>query len=170
MTNTDYEFMGQQCMTALLLLLSLILVTALAIHTWAATAFDRQVHSSIDQIRAAQSSGRAPAISSGMPLLVSQFAERSGATTSSPYTSIRLRQAAELHMAPDKVWLPISGEQFISIKEPGFVWYAEQRRGPIRTMRIVDAYVDNKGFLDARLLGSIPGAPSPPRPDADIII
>jgi len=145
-------------MAAILLLLSLILVGGIGVQTWAATIFHRQVQSSIHQIRAAPSFDWRPADPSSTPVMVRQFAEHSGATTDSPYTSIRLRQSAELRMGPDKAWIPISAEQFIRIKEPGFVWYAEQRRGPIRIMRIVDAYVESKGFLIARLLGSIPVA------------
>ncbi len=143
-------------MVALSLLLSLILVVGLVIHIGAAAAFDRQVHRSIDQVRAAPSSEWRPANPVTMPPMIRHFAERSGANLDSPYTGIRLRQRAELRMAPDRDWLPISAEQFIGIREPGFIWYAEQRHGPVCTMRIVDAYVEKRGFLNVRLLGSIP--------------
>ena len=61
-------------------------------------------------------------------------------------------------MGPNKPWQPLNCEQVISVKTPGFVWYADQPRGAMSIVRVIDAFVEGSGFLQARLFGSIPVA------------
>jgi hypothetical protein len=96
--------------------------------------------------------------SATIPEIVRRFAARAGVSTEHPSTGVYYRQAVEFRPGPDKPWGPLRAEQTTALTEPGFVWYAEQRRGPFIFMRIVDAFVAGEGFLQVRLLGSIPVA------------
>ena len=69
--------------------------------------------------------------------------------------SVFLRQVAELRRAPTGSWQPLACEQVIAIRVSGFVWDAKQRLGPFSLVRVVDAFVDGHGFLEARLFGSV---------------
>jgi len=91
-----------------------------------------------------------------LPPPVARFARQAGATGRAQ--AVELAQRAEMRMAPDKPWRTITARQAIAIRGPGFVWLAERRRGPFVVLRIVDAYVAGRGFLQARLLGAIPVA------------
>jgi hypothetical protein len=71
---------------------------------------------------------------------------------------VRLEQAAEMEMNPGAGWQGLSARQAIATARTGFVWDAVQRRGPITIFRVIDAHVDGRGILKARLFGSVPVA------------
>ncbi len=103
------------------------------------------------------SSPRPPRVDPGtLPTPVQKFLERALVDSESRAQTVHLRQSAELRMGPEKAWMPISCEQVIALTEPGFVWFADQRRGPVSVFRVIDALVRGRGTLSARLFGSIP--------------
>lgn len=93
-----------------------------------------------------------------LPEIVKTFADRSGAAFDQAIRGVRYRQLAELKMAPNKPWRQIQAEQFVNTSKSEFFWRAIRQVGPITLICIVDAYVGGKGFLHARLFGSIPVA------------
>jgi hypothetical protein len=93
-----------------------------------------------------------------VPELVRAYVER---VASHPVpTLVRLRQRAEMRVGPDRPWHPVDAEQRLRVREPGFVWVADMRLAPFLPVRILDAFLDGKGFAEVRLFGSFPVARS----------
>ena len=143
-----------------------ILITALvllglgiAMHVVAVVGFDRLAKQSVLELQAAEpNDSEPPEAPLTIPSTIESFAERVGVKPNRVPQWVRLRQSAEMRMAPNKPWQPLDAQQVISIHRPGFVWYAEQSRARFVALRVIDAYVGGHGFLKARLLGSIPVA------------
>ena len=70
-------------------------------------------------------------------------------------SAVRLRQRGEIRLAPDKPWLPFEADQVVRASVAEFRWTARVRMAPLVTVRVVDAYEDGRGRLDARLWGVI---------------
>lgn len=134
-------------------------ITGFLVHIWIRSAFERETRAAMQRVLTGGDMGPQRAVNlATIPEIVRRFAARAGVSTAPPSTGVYYRQAVEFRPGPDKPWGPLSAEQTTSFTEPGFVWYAEQRRGPLTFARIVDAFVAGKGFLQVRLLGSIPVA------------
>ncbi|WP_299489303.1 DUF6544 family protein [Acaryochloris sp. IP29b_bin.137] len=71
-------------------------------------------------------------------------------------TTIQIHQTGEMRLSEQGRWLPFSATQDFSIRQPGFVWRATFRLAPFIHIEVVDSYVQGKGRLEGRLLGSIP--------------
>lgn len=133
------------------------------VHIQARLRFDQQVALALKDVVALQDenlgmpSGR-ECISDHIPELVRQFARKSGVPEAASVRGLYLCQEAELRMGPEKPWRRITAQQGIAVLQPGFVWDARQRLGPVTIIRIMDAYVKGAGVLKVRLLGSIPVA------------
>lgn len=69
-----------------------------------------------------------------------------------------LRQSGEMRLAPDQPWLPFQADQ--SFIGPGvdYRWRARVRMAPLLVARVVDAFENGLGALDARVLGIVPVA------------
>ncbi|MDZ7706189.1 MAG: DUF6544 family protein [Trueperaceae bacterium] len=52
-------------------------------------------------------------------------------------------------------WQPFVATQVSTVREPGFVWDAKIRMGPLLHVRVADSYLAGEGGVDARLLGAI---------------
>lgn len=64
-------------------------------------------------------------------------------------------QGGAMRSEPDGPWLSFAAEQTIALRESGFVWFAEfDGPGPFDT-RVVDAFVSDRGLLEARIEGSL---------------
>ncbi len=123
------------------------------VHVTASAAFRRRTQALITRLERPAMPGKAdlPA-----PELVRSFVQR---TASRPAPNlVRLRQRAEMRSGLDDSWRPVNAEQTIKVHEPGFVWAAEMTLAPFLPVRILDAYVDGDGVLEARLFGSVPVA------------
>ncbi|WP_235111840.1 MULTISPECIES: DUF6544 family protein [Acaryochloris] len=71
-------------------------------------------------------------------------------------TTIQIHQTGEMRLSEQGQWLPFSATQDFSIRQPGFVWRATFRLAPFIHIEVVDSYVQGKGRLEGRLLGSVP--------------
>lgn len=137
-------------------LVALALTIAALAHGWASARFQRSARKSMARVRAASLAG--PVDRRDLPEPVQRFIARAGVTDTRPPHAVHLEQAAELRMGPDKPWRPLRCEQVIAIARPGFVWLATQPLGPLPMIRVMDAFVEDRGLLKARLFGSIPVA------------
>lgn len=95
-------------------------------------------------------------IATGLPDIVSAFSQRSGVRQDMLARSVCLEQRAEIRMRRGGEWQPLKARQNISIAQAGFAWEAQQFVGPFTKIRILDAYSNGEGQLQARLFGSIP--------------
>lgn len=71
-------------------------------------------------------------------------------------TTIQIHQTGEMRLSEQGRWLTFTAIQDFAIRQPGFVWRATFRVAPWVHIEVVDSYVQGKGRLEGRLLGSIP--------------
>ncbi len=124
---------------------------AATVHVAAAASFRRRTQALVGRLghTVARDGEDAP-----MPALVRRFAKRAGPEPGT-HPLVRLCQCAEMRAGPDDAWRKVMAEQTISVHEPGFVWAANMKLAPLLRVRILDAYVNGQGFLEARLFGSV---------------
>lgn len=130
---------------------------ALVAHGVGARRFKHQVKRLIERL---EQGGQATSLAvdpETLPPLVRAFAQRSG-SSGPPPVRIWLRQRCAMRFKPGDAWRPLAAEQVITVGKPGFVWRATAQMAPLISARVVDAYVDGDGLLEARLFGSLPVA------------
>jgi len=139
------------------ILLALLLVAwaALLTHVLAASAFRARTETLTASLGRTKEE-EAPA-ARGIPTIVAAFARRAAPEGAAPRL-VRIRQRAEMRQGPGTPWRPLTAEETVSVRVPGFVWVADAEMAPLVWARVVDAYVDGKGLLEARLFGSVPVA------------
>lgn len=93
-----------------------------------------------------------------LPPVVADFARRAGAKPGSALRVATFAQDGELRLRQGGRFAPTVAWQAIALGRAGFVWDARQSLGPVRVLRVVDAFVGAEGVLDARLFGSVPVA------------
>ncbi|MFC6865130.1 DUF6544 family protein [Halomicroarcula sp. GCM10025817] len=86
-----------------------------------------------------------------------------------PYTAaVRLEQTGAFRLGDaDTPWRPLTATQYYTTAPPGFVWDATIDLAPLLPVRVVDAYVDGAGVLEARLLSALRVARAGPSPEMD---
>ncbi|MBK9184250.1 MAG: hypothetical protein IPM83_14345 [Ignavibacteria bacterium] len=67
---------------------------------------------------------------------------------------VYLEHEGEMDMSQDK-WVPFTSKQYISTREPGFIWDARIAMFPGIHVHVHDAFVDGKGLLHASVIGLI---------------
>ena len=68
-----------------------------------------------------------------------------------PYISYaRLQHGGQFRTKPDQKWMSIEGEEYFTVKKPGFVW-----SGKVPLFSAKDIYFDGKGNLKVKLLSLI---------------
>jgi hypothetical protein len=144
-------------MSSVFLMLALPVLIVLFIHLLAVGKFDRYAREAIKHVRA----GRGPDPDNeqnrqAIPQIVREYAARAGVPDSGPPLSVFFHQLCEMRMNPGEVWMKLRAEQVMGIRKLAFVWYAEQKKSLFVTMRVIDAFVDGKGVLHVRALGSMP--------------
>jgi hypothetical protein len=72
-----------------------------------------------------------------------------------PAPGVRLHQRGEIRLAPGRTWSRFRAEQVIEARRTSFRWTASVRMAPLCTVKVVDAYEDGCGRLDARLWGLV---------------
>lgn len=144
--------------TTLIVLLIVAMLAGLA-HLWSKSLFEKHVESLFASILSQSAMPKRSSVDiEALPDLIRNFARRSGADPDQLVHGAGFQQSAELRMAPDKAWQSLKTEQITRATGPGFVWFAEQKSGPITILQVVDAYMAHEGFLIARLFGSVPVA------------
>jgi hypothetical protein len=67
----------------------------------------------------------------------------------------RLKQGGYFRLNPSLDFLPIEAEEYFSIKNPGYVWYAEIRPNPYVWLAARDTYFQGKGNVLAKLYSGV---------------
>ncbi len=144
-------------MQTLILLLALPLLIVLFIHLRAVGKFDRNARMAMKHVRSGHGPDNDDDLEPGpIPEIVRDFALKAGAVDKNSPLSVFFYQLCDMRMNPGDDWMNLRAEQVIGIQKLGFVWYAEQKRSLFVTMRVVDAFVDGRGALKVRALGSLP--------------
>lgn len=93
-----------------------------------------------------------------IPERIREYFERAVADPPPEPRGTLLEQRGEMRLAPEKPWMPFTGEQSMEADRVGFVWHARVRMAPLVTCVVDDAYEDGHGRLDAKVLGVVPVA------------
>ncbi len=144
-------------MQTVFLLLALPVLIVLFIHLLAVGKFDRYARDAMKHVRGGLGAGSDEELNpEAIPKIVRDFALKAGVPEANPPLSVFFYQLCEMRMNPGDAWMKLRAEQVIGVVKLGFVWYAEQKKSLFVTMRVVDAYVDGRGVLNVRALGSLP--------------
>lgn len=82
--------------------------------------------------------------------------------------AVRMRQRGTFRSATAEApWSPFTATQHVTLQPPGFVWDAAIALMPGISVRVLDAYHDGHGCLQARLGGVVPVADAAPSPALD---
>lgn len=135
-----------------------ILALLIVLQVWSAWQFHRSINRQVQDLKTLPSDGQAVE----PPELIRELAARShqadsaqGQSQDCP-TIIRIHQMGEMRLSEHGRWLPFTAIQDFAVRQPGFVWRATFRLAPLIKIAVVDSYVNGKGRLEGRLLGSIP--------------
>lgn len=132
----------------------LVLIAGLALQVAAAAAFRRRGLRLVAKLQDGPQTRRV----AGLPQPVLEFAVRCGAEAGARLRFATLTQEGELRLEQGGAFGRFAAWQATALGAPGFVWLARQDAGPFPKLRVLDAYVQREGHLEARLLGSIPVA------------
>ncbi len=140
-------------MKTVLVIVLVLLGVAIATHMVAASRFVAK-----GRALAARLETGPPPVTRALPEAVRDVAIAGGAEPGLSAVAVRIRQEAQFLAdgAPD--FVPTPAIQTIALGATGFVWQAENPGRPVPKFRVIDAFVDGEGLLEARALGSIPAA------------
>jgi hypothetical protein len=139
-------------MKILLIVAAIIVVAALATQLVLSGMFRAKVNELRRQLLASQVS--AAPDQSLIPILVREFAARNGGRVGGP-TAVNMVQSAEMRLQSDQAFFHINATQISGTRAPGFVWQAAGAMAAVVPLQIVDSYVADTGWLEARIAGSI---------------
>jgi hypothetical protein len=88
-----------------------------------------------------------------LPPLVAAHVRRAGADPARPLRLASFNQSAEMRLKPGGPFTRVKAWQVIALGRGGFVWDA---RSAGARLRVMDAWVDGRGRLEARAFGAIP--------------
>lgn len=140
--------------TILLAILSILAI----IQVWLARQFHLSINRQVQALRTLRRD-RQPIVP---PMLIHEWAVRSLPANQGRLHSqncpniVRIYQTGEMRLSEKGRWIPFSAIQDFAVQQPGFVWRATFRLAPLITIEVVDSYVNGKGMLEGKLLGSIP--------------
>ena len=102
----------------------------------------------------------------GLPDPVRSYFEAVIRDGQSPVRTVEIEQAGEFRLGGRTGdWKPMTATQYYTVSPPGFVWDAAIETFPLVPARVVDAYEDGDGTLEARILSLIPVAKAGPSPE-----
>lgn len=84
-----------------------------------------------------------------------------------PVRDVRLEQQGAFRLGNDPTapWKPLTAIQHFTVYPPGFVWEAHIELAPFLPVHVVDASVDGRGSLHAKLYSAITVAEANPTPE-----
>lgn len=91
-----------------------------------------------------------------LPSCVKTWMERSGGVGKEKIHTVRLTQIGRMRSEEGKPWIPVEAVQYINVDQPGFVWKAKAKPGPLLSMVVRDKYYKGKGSMQVKLLALFP--------------
>lgn len=104
----------------------------------------------------------------GLPMPVRRYLRRV-LRDGQPYVrALRVEQRGTFRAGDaTAAWRPFTATQHVAVRPPGFVWDASIRMTAGLPVRVLDAYHDGRGVLEARLAGVLPVMTGASGPDLD---
>lgn len=66
---------------------------------------------------------------------------------------VQLNQVGAMRLDTEGDWVPFTAQHLARLDRPGFVWQAQMQMMPLVPVKVVDAFVQGAGRLDARIGG-----------------
>ena len=86
--------------------------------------------------------------------------------------AVRMEQHGTFRSDAAGTWRPFTATQHVAVCPPGFVWNATIRMGPLVPVRVLDAYHNGRGRLQARIgdvLTVMEGEPGPQLDEGELL-
>lgn len=93
-----------------------------------------------------------------LPKVVAEHVLRAGVKPGTVARTVTFTQKAELRLKPGGKFREFAAWQIVGVGQAGFMWEARQSSGLASSVRVIDAYFDGQGTLEARAFGAIPVA------------
>lgn len=141
--------------------LVLVLLGLIAVQLAVARAFRARVLGLAGRLTSAPpvtDLGAAVGSAADLPALVVGYALRAGAEPGAAPRIARFNQRVEMRLTPGGPFAAMRAWQVVALGRAGFLWEARQDLGPLTRLRVLDAFVEGEGHLEARIFGSIPVA------------
>lgn len=82
-----------------------------------------------------------------LPIGVQQWLRYTGIVGKERIKSARLKQKAQMRLAVDSSWMPVSATQYFTTEKPGFIWQAFVTAAPGVVIAARDKYMDGRGSM-----------------------
>jgi hypothetical protein len=148
-------------MRILLLCVLAVLPVGGAYVWWSWTTFTAATDDEVRRLVAGAGRGRIVITQerlSELPPPVARHLRQAGVVGRSIPSIVRLKQVGRIRSAPDAAWMPLEAEETYSIDPPGFVWRAWLPKHSLPIVFGRDAYLDRRGSITMKLLGTVPVA------------
>lgn len=89
---------------------------------------------------------------SDLPQIVQKWLEYSSIIGKEKIVSVYVKQKAYMRLDKDKPWMPVEAEQYFTTDEPGFIWKANIKAGPLFRISGRDKYENGKGNMLIKIL------------------
>ena len=131
--------------------------------------FGRSIETRIESLLAAAESPAAGPVDhddfEGLPSPVRAYFQAVIRDGELPIRTATIEQTGEFRLGGRSGdWKPMTATQYSTVSPPGFLWDADIEIVPLVSARVVDAYEDGDGSLEARVCSLIPVASAGPGP------
>jgi hypothetical protein len=148
-------------LSVVVLIVALVLVALIALVQLATARFHARVAAEVRGMFAERRAPRTgpdvvrPDELAGLPVPVRRWLEGAGVVGRERAQTVRLRQRGELHTANDAPWMPVEAEQYVTVEDPGFVWWMDSRMMKVVPLCGRDRYVHGEGEMLVRVAGLV---------------
>ena len=82
-----------------------------------------------------------------LPEPVRRYLAYSGVVGKPMAGTVHLKQTGRMRLSPGQPWMPLTAQQWFSVRPAGFVWDGTVRLGPLPVARGRDMYLDGAGHM-----------------------
>ena len=91
-----------------------------------------------------------------LPPPVARYIKASGLVGMKRISFARITHSGEFKPGKDRKFMPANGEYLVTTRKPSFIWYGKISMFPGLFFTAVDYYVEGKGNMRVRILGTFP--------------
>lgn len=138
-----------------------LLVLLLLVPAWASAQFRQQAETQLAALLPERLPPAAPIRAeqlASLPPIVATWLQRAGIVGRPEILTVHALQRGQMRSSPTGAWMPVTAEQYITTREPGFSWFARVRMLPGIELLGWDSYFQGKGQMRIRALGLFPVA------------
>ena len=88
----------------------------------------------------------------GLPEPVVRYMKFTGVVGKKKISFVRLKHSGTFKTGPDKPFMPIKGEYYVTTKKPSFSWYGILTMAPGLTAAAYDSYFDGRGRMLVKVM------------------